>query len=189
MPKNRFTLLYVGRLQPVKNLGCMLEAFHGALKQLPDIELWVLGDGVQRTELEQKSAALGLEANVRFWGQQLDVAPFYASADAFIMSSISEGLPMSLLQALSVGLPVIVTDVGGMAEVARLSRAGAVVPVSDTGAMAAAIVQMALNPEQRQTFSQDGAAAFQSHFTLPVMVDEYMRLYRNTPRARRRSQK
>jgi glycosyltransferase involved in cell wall biosynthesis len=189
VPKSRFTLLYVGRLQPVKNLGCMLEAFRGAREQLPDVELWIVGDGVQRVELEQQSAALGLEANVKFWGQQLDVAPFYASADAFIMSSISEGLPMSLLQALSAGLPVIVTDVGGMAEVARLSRAGTVVPVSDTRAMAAAIVQMALNPEQRQAFSQDGAAAFQSHFTLPVMVEEYMRLYRNTPRARRRLQK
>jgi glycosyltransferase involved in cell wall biosynthesis len=185
VPRSRFALLYTGRLEVVKNLGLLIEAFGTALRQSPDLELWIVGDGTQRAQLEQQSDALGLEQNIRFWGQQLDVARFFASADAFIMSSISEGLPMSLLQALSAGLPVIVTDVGGMAEVARLSQAGAVVPLNDADAMAAAIVQMATNPEQRQTFSQHGIAAFSSHFTLAVMVEEYMRLYRETPRAHR----
>jgi L-malate glycosyltransferase len=189
IPKTRFTLLYVGRLEAVKNLELLLDAVRGTLDSLPDIELWIVGDGTRRTHLEQRSEELGLNANVRFWGQQLDVAPFYASADAFIMSSISEGLPMSLLQALSVGLPVIVTDVGGMAEVARLSNAGIVVPGNDPDRMADAIAQMAINPEQRRAFSRSGVAAFESHFTLPGMVDEYMRLYRDTPGARRRGKK
>jgi glycosyltransferase involved in cell wall biosynthesis len=185
LPKARFTLLYVGRLEAVKNLGFLLEALCAARQNLPDIELWIVGDGAQRAQLEQRSAALGLEANVKFWGQQLEVARFFGSVDTFIMSSISEGLPMSLLQALSAGLPAIVTDVGGMAEVVRLSRAGLVVPVGDTDAMAAAIVQIAASHEQREAFSQNAKAGFQSRFTLPVMVEEYMRLYRDTPRARR----
>lgn len=182
IPKTRFALLFAGRLDAVKNLGFMLDAVSMAVERLSDIELWIVGDGTQRAELEQKTARLGLQSNVRFWGQQLDVTPFFASADAFIMSSLSEGLPMSLLQALSAGLPVIVNDVGGMAEVTRLSNAGSIVPVGDANAMASAIVQMALNPEQRQRFSQNGSAAFESHFTLPVMVDEYMALYRKTRR-------
>src|SRR6202000_2774302 len=119
---------------------------------LPDIQLWIVGDGTQRAQLEQRSAELGLEANVKFWGQQLEVARFFASADTFIMSSISEGLPMSLLQELSAGLPAIVTDVGGMAEVVRLSGAGMVVPAGDADAMAAAIVQIAARHEQRGGF-------------------------------------
>ena len=74
--------------------------------------------------MERLAAELGIAGQVTFWGQQLDVAPFFSAADAFIMSSRSEGLPVSLLQAFSLGLPAIVTDVGGMAEVVRLAQAG-----------------------------------------------------------------
>ena len=72
--------------------------------------------------MERLAAELGIAGQVTFWGQQLDVAPFFSAADAFIMSSRSEGLPVSLLQAFSLGLPAIVTDVGGMAEVVRLAQ-------------------------------------------------------------------
>ncbi len=86
-----------------------------------------------------------LQSNVTFWGQQLEVARFFSAADVFVMSSVSEGLPMSLLQAFSIGLPAIVTDVGGMAEVVRLAQAGITVPVTDTVALAAAILELAAN--------------------------------------------
>jgi glycosyltransferase involved in cell wall biosynthesis len=128
---------------------------------------------------------LGLNSQVKFWGQQLDVAPFYSAADAFIMSSRSEGLPISLLQAFSLGLPSIVTDVGGMAEVVRLARAGIITPAGDVDAMAAAIVRLATHPEERQQFSMNAEASFRSHFTLQTMTDAYLELYRTTPRAAR----
>ena len=66
-----------------------------------------------------------------FWGEQLDPAPFFSAADAFIMSSTSEGLPISLLQAFSMGLPAIVTDVGGMAEAVQLADAGLIASKTD----------------------------------------------------------
>jgi len=122
---------------------------------------------------------------VRFWGQQLDVAPFFSAADAFIMSSKSEGLPVSLLQAFSLGLPAIVTDVGGMAEVVRLAKAGIPVSATDAAGMAAAILRLAGSDSEREQFSRNAEAAFQARFTLEAMVDAYMDLYRNTPRARR----
>jgi glycosyltransferase involved in cell wall biosynthesis len=122
---------------------------------------------------------------VTFWGQQLDVAPFFSAADAFIMSSQSEGLPISLLQAFSLGLPAIVTDVGGMAEVVRLAQAGFAVPATDPAAMAAAILRLAGSDAEREQFSMNAEAAFHSRFTLQAMADAYMDLYRNTARARR----
>jgi glycosyltransferase involved in cell wall biosynthesis len=122
---------------------------------------------------------------VTFWGQQLDVAPFFSAADAFIMSSKSEGLPMSLLQAFSLGLPAVVTDVGGMAEVVRLAKAGLTVPVTDSAEMAAAILRIAGSDAEREQFSKNAEATFHSSFTLQTMVDAYMNLYRNTTRARR----
>ena len=118
-----------------------------------------------------------------FWGQQLDVAPFFSAADAFIMSSKSEGLPISLLQAFSLGLPAIVTDVGGMAEVVRLAEAGYTVlqqiPPRWPRRFCAwqAATRNGSNSRRTQKRHSDRALRLQT------MVDAYMDLYRNTPRS------
>ena len=181
--KDGFTLVYVGRLEPVKNHRLMLRAFGLALASMPDLRLWMVGDGSERKALESLATELGIDSRIRFWGQQLDVVPFFSAADAFIMSSSSEGLPMSLLQAFSLGLPAIVTDVGGMAEVVRLAQAGFTVPASDPAGMSAAILKLAAGDEERQRFSNNARDAFQSRFTLQAMADAYMNLYRNTARS------
>jgi L-malate glycosyltransferase len=178
--KSGFTLVYVGRLEPVKNHELLLNAFHIALPSMPELRLWMVGDGSERNRLEGLAAELGITTQVTFWGQQLDVAPFFSAADAFIMSSKSEGLPMSLLQAFSLGLPAIVTDVGGMAEVVRLAQAGFTVSVTDPAEMAAAILQLASSPAEREQFSMNAEATFQTHFTLESMAGAYMDLYRST---------
>ena len=184
-PKSGFTLVYVGRLEPVKNHSLLLNAFCLALKSMPGLRLWMVGDGSERKALESMAAQLGITSQVTFWGQQLDVAPFFSAADAFVMSSTSEGLPISLLQAFSMGLPAIVTDVGGMAEVVRLAQAGVTAPVTDPAGMAAGILRLAENDAERAQFSKNAEAAFHSRFTLQTMADAYMDLYRNSVRARR----
>jgi glycosyltransferase involved in cell wall biosynthesis len=183
--KSGFTLVYVGRLEPVKNHSLLLHAFCLALKSMPGLRLWMVGDGSERTALESLAALLGITSQVTFWGQQIDVASFFSASDTFIMSSTSEGLPISLLQAFSMGLPAIVTDVGGMAEVVRLARAGITAPVRDTAAMAAAILRLAENDAERKQFSKNAEAAFHSRFTIETMADAYMDLYQKTARARR----
>lgn len=182
--KTGFTLVYVGRLEPVKNHALLLRAFRSALSSMPGLRLWMVGDGSERKKLESLAVELGISAQVTFWGLQLDVAPFFSAADAFIMSSKSEGLPVSLLQAFSVGLPAITTSVGGMAEVIRLTQAGITVTAADPSEMAAAILQMAGNGEERKRFATNAENAFQSRFTLQTMADTYMKLYRSTARVR-----
>lgn len=184
--KTGFTLLYVGRLEQVKNLPFLLNSFRAAVSVLPELQLWMVGDGTERKRLEEMCSALGLQRNVTFWGQQLDVAPFFSAGDAFVMCSTSEGLPMALLQALSSRLPAVVTEVGGMFEVVQLANAGIGVPLTDTEAMTAAILRLATRPDERERFAANAETAFVSHFTLPVMVEAYMQLYRTTPRARRK---
>ena len=186
-PKTGFTLIYVGRLEPVKNHHLLLSAFRAALTSRPDLRLWMVGDGSERQSLESLAAQLGVDGQVTFWGQQLDVAPFISAADAFIMSSKSEGLPISLLQAFSIGMPTIVTDVGGMAEVVRLAQAGLTVSATDPAEMAEAILRLASSDAEREQFSKNAEAAFRSRFSLQTMVDTYMDLYRNTTRARRKA--
>jgi glycosyltransferase involved in cell wall biosynthesis len=118
----------------------------------------------------------------------LNVAPFFSAADAFIMSSISEGLPVSLLQAFSLGLPAIVTDVGGMAEAVRLAQAGIIVAPNDAKEMSAAILRMASSASERKVFSMNAEVTFRANFTLQAMNDAYMDLYRNTARAHPRAE-
>jgi glycosyltransferase involved in cell wall biosynthesis len=182
--KSGFTIVYVGRLAAVKNHVLLLNAFCAAFSVMPSLRLWMVGDGSEREMLEGLVGELGISAQVKFWGQQLDVAPYISAADAFIMSSKSEGVPISLLQAFSLGVPAIVPDVGGMAEVVRLAKAGVIVPAEDTTVMTKAILQLATNDAVREEFSKNAEKAFHSHFTLQIMVDAYMNLYRNTPRIR-----
>jgi glycosyltransferase involved in cell wall biosynthesis len=184
-PKRGFTLVYVGRLEPVKNHALLLNAFRSALQSMPGLRLWMVGDGSDRKTLQNLAVELRVNTHVTFWGQQLDVAPFFSAADAFIMSSKSEGLPMSLLQAFSIGLPAIVTDVGGMAEVVRLAQAGYTVSPENPAEMAVAILRLAAGDAERKQFSKNAEEAFHSRFNLQTMADAYMDLYRNTPRARR----
>lgn len=185
LQKDGFTLIFVGRLESVKNHSLLLRSFAAAHASMPSLRLWMVGDGSERNKLETLAAELDISESVTFWGQQIDVAPFYSAADLFIMSSVSEGLPVSLLQAFSLGLPAIVTDVGGMAEVVRLSQAGITVPVKDSSQMAAAILELSRDGAKREQFSKNAEKAFQSRFTLQTMVDAYAKLYWNTSRMRR----
>ena len=179
-PKQGFTLVYVGRLEPVKNHGLLFRAFRTALSSKPDLKLWMIGDGSARKSLEKLAGELGIAEQITFWGHQYDVAPFFSSADTFVMSSKSEGLPLSLLQGFSVGIPAIVTDVGGMAEVVRLAKAGHTVSPVDPDDMASAILKMAGDDAGRRQYSEAAMAAFQSRFSLDAMVDAYLGLYKKT---------
>ncbi len=176
--KRGFTLVFVGRLAAVKSLQTLIRAVAIAVERLPELELWIVGDGAVRAELEALTAELGVGGHIRFWGQRLDTAQFFSAADAFVMSSISEGLPMSLLQAMSIGVPAIVTDVGGMAEVVRLSGAGLLAPVGDSAAYAEQIVTLATDPSLHAEFSQLAKATYAAEFTLESMEAAYLKLYR-----------
>ena len=87
--KSGVTLLFVGRLEPVKNLTFLFHAFREALAIEPQLKLWIVGDGSEKQKLEKLAAELGIQADVTFWGQQLEVARFFSLADVFVMSSVS----------------------------------------------------------------------------------------------------
>lgn len=172
-----FTVLFVGRLAPVKDLSTLINAVALALPRVPGLNLWIVGDGPVRQDLEGLTASLAIASCVTFWGERHDVARFFSVAHLFAMSSLSEGLPMSLLQAMSAGIPALVTQVGGMAEVVQNSNCGICVPVGDARAMADAIVQLSADYERRSAFAANAIAAYQADFTIEKMDTAYMRLY------------
>jgi glycosyltransferase involved in cell wall biosynthesis len=176
--KKGFTLVFIGRLVREKDIGTLIRATALAAQQVPDLALWIVGSGNVRAELEALTAELGATDRVTFWGQRMDTAQFFSSADVFAMSSISEGLPMSLLQSMSLGTPALLTDVDGMGEVLRLTGGGLLVPVGDAAAMAEAIVKLATDDALRTELSRKALEAYQTRFTLEKMNDGYMDLYR-----------
>jgi glycosyltransferase involved in cell wall biosynthesis len=176
--KRGFTIVFVGRLAPEKSLGTLIRAVSIARQQLPELVFWIVGDGRSRKDLEALVAELGVGEHVRFWGQRTDTPQFFSAADAFVMSSISEGLPMSLLESMSLGTPAILTDVDGMGEILRLTGGGILVPVGDAEAMAQAIVRLAGDRALYQEISAKALAGYETQFTLQCMADGYMQRYR-----------
>ena len=176
--KRGLTLVFVGRLAEVKDLGTLVRAVALASGKVPELQAWIVGDGPVKKDLEALAKELGVEDRVRFWGQRMDTERFFSAADVFAMSSVSEGLPMSLLQAMSLGVPAVLTDVGGMAEVLRLSGSGLLTPVGDSVAMSEALVRVAEDPALRAEFARRAAETYRAEFTLERMDAAYMAIYR-----------
>jgi glycosyltransferase involved in cell wall biosynthesis len=175
--KSGLTLLHVGRLSPAKDQETLLKAFAMARSRVADLQLWIVGAGSLRAKLEDLAHGIGLNGSVTFFGEQADVSPFLAAADLFVLSSVTEGVPISLLEALAAGVPAVVTDVGGMSEVARLSEAAVTVPASNPAALAAAIEKMILSRDELIRLRIRAQQCYAENFTLDRMASEYMALY------------
>jgi glycosyltransferase involved in cell wall biosynthesis len=175
--KKGFTLLFVGRLAPLKDLATLLHAVTLTRSHHPDVQLWIVGDGPLDSSLRKLSDELGLNECVTFFGEQHDVSSFMLAADLFVSSSVTEGLPVSLLEAMSVGLPAVVTDVGGMGEIARLSRAATLVPSSDPEGMARALCDAVVRRQELPKIGQLATLCYEKYFRPERMLDDYMGLY------------
>jgi glycosyltransferase involved in cell wall biosynthesis len=179
-PKSGFTVLHVGRMAPPKDHATLLRAVALTRQHHPDVQLWMVGAGPLEPSLRTLSDELGLAECVTFFGEQADVSPFLLAADLFVNSSVTEGLPVSLLEAMSVGLPAVVTDVGGMGEIARLSGAVTLVPSSDPVAMAAALSDAARRRQELPGIGQQSSHCYEQYFRPERMLDDYMNLYKRS---------
>ena len=174
-----FTVLFVGRVATIKNLQTLIRAAVQAAITLSTLRLWIVGDGPVRAELEQLMEQLGAREIVTFWGERTDTATFFNAADVIAMSSTSEGLPMSLVQGMSLGIPIVVTNVGGMKEIVDLCGCGLASPVGDWNAMAENLIQLGSNTSLRLELGDRAKQAFQHDFTLQQMAEQYEALYRS----------
>jgi len=175
--KTGFTLLWVGRLAEPKAPATVLRALALARAQVPGLALWVAGDGALRPGLEALGAELGLASAVTFLGERRDVGALLAAADLFVLASESEGLPVSLLEAMAAGRPLLTTDIGAMPEIIQAAGAGRVVPVGEVEALATAIVECARNPEQLVRWGEAARSCYQRQFTPERMAQRYLELY------------
>ena len=176
IPDGSFAFFYVGRLNPVKDLGTLLKAF-AALP--PDVSvrssLYIVGEGSERGELEARKNALNLGGRVQFLGARSDIPELLMAADAFVMSSTTEGLPMALLEAMAAGVPCAATAVGGIPELFENGR-GVGVPVRNHAKLAEAMSMLARSSELREKVAALALDNVRRHYSLDSAVDRYLEL-------------
>lgn len=165
--------LTVARLHPQKGLEFLLDA----ARQVPDVVFLVAGDGPQRAALEQEACALGLGARVRFLGFRSDIPELLANCDLVVLPSLYEGLPVSVLEAMAAGKPVVATSVDGTDEVVEDGRTGLLVPPGDARALAAAIRRLIDDDALARRLGAASRAHVAAHFTAQTMVDRVANVY------------
>jgi glycosyltransferase involved in cell wall biosynthesis len=166
--------VFVGSLGEQKNLTLMLEAF--ARIQDIKVRLEIVGEGPDRSKLENLTKSLGVDGRVRFLGNVTNVVEVLAKSDVFLMSSAWEGLPIALIEATLAGLPVVVTNVGGCAEVVHQCANGFVVDSLDVDDYLAALEKMVADEKLRYFFSRN-AIQFSEEFKVEKSVEKHLLLY------------
>jgi len=167
---------YVGRLDPVKDLGTLLDAFAALPADVSGrSRLYLVGDGSERAMLEAKRDRLGLREAVTFLGVRNDVSEVLMAADAVVMSSKSEGLPMALLEAMAAGVPCVATAVGGIPELLGGDR-GLCVPAQDSAQLASAMASLARSLELRTRLAARATQHLQENHAFDAIADRYLEL-------------
>ncbi|MFF2484030.1 glycosyltransferase [Paenibacillus sp. NPDC058071] len=175
---NGFIWLAVGRFVPEKDYPAMLGAFRKVLNRYPDSLLLIAGIGPEREAAERISEELGLGGNVRFLGIRTDVPKLMHGADAYVMSSRWEGLPIVLLEAAASGLPIVATDVGGNGEVVRHGANGYLLAPDDEEELSGYMkLMMSQTPEERRAMGLRGQEEIRRNYDMEQINEIWESIY------------
>jgi glycosyltransferase involved in cell wall biosynthesis len=167
----------VARLDLQKNHALLLEAFGQGPARNGRARLVLVGAGPLRQQLEERAQKLGLTNQIRFLGVREDIPDVLAAMDAFVLSSEYEGSPLSLVEAMAAGLPIVSTTAGGVPELIQNGREGFLVPVGDVQRFSDSMIFLAENPEARRVLGAAAGRRARENFDVAVMVEEYQQVY------------
>ena len=175
-------LLFVARLAELKGLSVLLEAMAVVAKAHPDVRLTVVGDGPERSRFEKLRKRLNLEQTVDFVGyrSQSEVAQHLADTDVFVLPSYAEGVPVTLMEAMGSGLPVVATQVGGVSELVEHGTNGFIVRPGDADELADRISTLLGDPALRQRMGSAGRSKVESDFSNEREAARLETLFANT---------
>lgn len=170
-----------GRVSEVKGIKYAIKAFAES-SMLDNTVLHIVGDGPLLTSHKELAEELGITDKIIFHGFQHNALDFIAHADALLMPSMHEGLPYTLLEAMSLGTPVIVSEVGGMAEVIENNVTGILLPSKDSHEIAKACSTVLSDEKFARTLSENAAKLQREKFTLDQMAESYLKVYSDVSR-------
>jgi glycosyltransferase involved in cell wall biosynthesis len=179
IPGERFAVGWIGRMTAVKRTDDVLVAFKRLRDGGVDAALCMVGDGPDRGGLEQRAHDLGIVRDTLFLGYQEDVAPFYAAFDALVLPSSNEGTPVSVIEALGAGRPVVATRVGGVPDVVRDGVDGFLVEPGATDELADRLAELAQDPALRERMGKEGRERVLPRYAVERLVDDVDQLYRS----------
>jgi glycosyltransferase involved in cell wall biosynthesis len=179
IPPDRFAVGWIGRMTAVKRTDDVLLAFKRLRDEGVDAVLCLVGDGPDRVQLERRAHELGVMRDTLFLGYQEDVAQFYAAFDALVLPSSNEGTPVSAIEALAAGRPVVATRVGGVPDVVEEGKDGFLVEPGATDELADRLGQLARDPELRERMGRAGRERVLPRYAVDRLVDDVDRLYRS----------
>ncbi|WP_166268461.1 glycosyltransferase [Marinobacter caseinilyticus] len=178
IPVNAYLVGTVSRLDSVKNQKMMLRAFARFLKYCPNSYLLMVGDGPEREELERQAQSTGCSERVLFTGFIDQPSGYLAIMDTFLLSSYTEGTSMTLLEAMSLGIPAVATTVGGNPEIVIHGETGLLVQSDDDAEFAEAMARIYKDAELRETLARNSRVRFSERFSATVMAGHYLKIYR-----------
>jgi glycosyltransferase involved in cell wall biosynthesis len=178
VPPEKYVVGWFGRMTAVKRTDDLLTMLTGLRERGIDALLLLVGDGTDRADLEQRAHDLGIARSCLFLGYQEEVAPWYAICDAVVLTSANEGTPVTIIEALAAGRPVVSTRVGGVPDVVDEGETGFLVRRGDTHAMAERLELLARNPERARTMGETGRSRVLERYSVSRLVDDVDELYR-----------
>ncbi len=167
----------IARLAPVKDIGTLIKAMQLVIGACPDSHLEVVGDGQERAMLEKVTQNLDIASSVTFHGFRRDIPEVLREIDIFVLSSLSEGTSITLLEAMASGKPVVVSNVGGNPAIVEHGLNGFLVPSGDHVAMAAAIIRLLSDGDLRKRMSEANVRVVEQRYSLRTMTEQYEKLY------------
>jgi glycosyltransferase involved in cell wall biosynthesis len=179
IPDGAFVVGWVGRMTGVKDTGAVLEIVRSARAHGVDAVLCMVGDGPDRTRLEQLAHELGIARACYFVGYQEDVAGYFRLFDAFVLPSVNEGTPVSAIEALASGTPVVANRVGGVPDVVRDGLDGFLVDPGDVAGAGAKLAVLAGDDGLRRKMGEAGRTRVLERYAVSRLVDDVDRLYRS----------
>jgi len=177
IPRDATIIGTLGNLYPVKGHVYLIRAARIILQHRPDIHVVILGRGAEESVLRAEAKSLGIENRIHLLGYRNDASRWLATMNVFTLPSLSEGLPLSLLEAMAAGIPPVVTDVGGMPEVIRDGETGFIVPPRNPEAMALKIRCLLEDSQVAATLAAAGQRQVRQRFSLEAMLAQYTSLY------------
>jgi len=177
IPADAKVILSVGRLDPQKAPGDLLSAFLAFAKQAPEFHLLFVGDGPLRSTLEERAASSACASQIHFAGWQPQIPELMQAADCLVLSSLWEGMPNVVLEAMAAGLPVISTHVDGIGELIQSGEQGTIIEIGSMAQLRQALTDFRTSPTQFLKMAENAQSLVEQEFTWESIAQKYDQIY------------